>query len=209
MIGKILAVFSATLVLLSAAEPIKLFNGKDFEGWTFDNIDPKATPESVWSVSEGAILCKGRPPGLIRTAKDFSNYELIVEWRWAPDTKPENSGILIHASKPKEMFVWPKSIEVQLGHQNAGDFWVIGEKLTVAGTEAQGRRWTKKAASAEKPPGEWNTAKVRCEGDKVTVWINGTLMNEGTGLSVTKGAICLQAEGGEIHFRKVELTPVE
>jgi len=34
-------------------------------------------------------------------------------------------------------------------------------------------------------------------------------MNEGIGLSVTKGAICLQSEGAEVHFRKVELTSIE
>ena len=43
----------------------------------------------------------------------------------------------------------------------------------------------------------------------ITVWVNGVLMNEGTDLSATKGAICLQSEGGEIHFRKVELTPIK
>ncbi|MES2659396.1 MAG: DUF1080 domain-containing protein [Verrucomicrobiota bacterium] len=197
------------LAIVHAADPKPLFNGKDFKGWVFDNIDPKAPPESVWSVSDGVLVCKGRPPGLMRTEKEYSNYELTLEWRWAPGGKPGNSGVLIHASKPKEMFVWPKSIEVQLGHQNAGDFWTIGEKLTVAGTEPQGRRWVKKADSAEKPPGEWNTAKVRCEGDKITVWINGTLMNEGSGLSTTKGAISLQSEDKEVHFRKVELTAIE
>jgi hypothetical protein len=209
MFPKFLALLLGLPVFLQAAEPQRLFNGKDFEGWTFENIDPKVNPASIWSIDGGMIVCKGRPPGLIRTAKDFSNYELVVEWRWAPDTKPENSGILIHASKSKEIYVWPKSIEIQLGHTNAGDFWVIGETLKVAGIKPDGRRWVKKGDSAEKPPGEWNTAKVRCAGDKASVWINGTLMNEATGLSATKGAICLQAEGGEIHFRKVELTPVE
>jgi hypothetical protein len=34
-------------------------------------------------------------------------------------------------------------------------------------------------------------------------------MNESIGLTATKGAICLQSEGAEIHFRKVELTPLE
>ncbi len=209
MFGKIVMTCVMVSVTLRAAEPVALFNGKNLDGWVFDNIDPKAAPESVWSVSEGIVICKGRPPGVMRTAKDYSDYELTVEWRWAPGSKPENSGILIHASKPKEMYTWPKSIEVQLAHLNAGDFWTIGESLTVAGAKAEGRRWVKKTDSAEKPPGEWNVAKVRCVKDKVSVWINGTLMNEGTGLSVTKGAICLQAEGGEVHFRKVELTPVE
>ena len=198
-------IFSAHL---HAGEKQALFNGKDLEGWTFDVIDPEVKPESVWSVSEGVLICKGRPPGVIRTSKEFSNYELVLEWRWAPGAKPGNSGLLVHASKPREMFVWPKSVEVQLAHENAGDFWMIGETLTVADAQPQGRRWWKKGGSNENPPGEWNSARVRCEGGKLTVWVNGKLMNEGTGLSATQGAICLQSEGGEIHFRKVELTPL-
>ena len=145
----------------------------------------------------------------MRTEKDYSNYELTVEWRWAPGGKPGNSGVLIHASTPKQLFVWPKSIEVQLGAGNAGDFWTIGEKLTIAGTEPQGRRWVKKAESNEKPTGEWNTLRIRCQDTKVSVWVNGTLMNEATDLSTTKGAICLQCEDREVHFRKVQLTPFE
>lgn len=201
-----LLLFSA---ILQGAEKQSLFNGKDFEGWTFDMIDPAVKPETVWSVSEGILICKGRPPGVMRTVKDFSNYELTVEWRWAPGGKPGNSGVLIHASKPRELFVWPKSAEVQLGHGNAGDFWMVGETLTVANAQPQGRRWWKKGEGNEKPPGEWNTARIRCEGGKVTVWINDQLMNEGTGLSATKGAICLQSEDGEVHFRKVELAAIE
>ncbi len=206
--------FTAAFVLFSvihAAEPQALFNGKDLAGWTFDSVDPKIEAKSVWSVFDGILICKGRPPGLMRTEKEFSNYELTVEWRWTPGGKTGNSGVLIHASKPKELFIWPKSIEVQLGTGNAGDFWTNGEKLTVAGTEPleKGRRWVKKAASTEKPPGQWNTIRIRCKGAKVTAWVNGTLMNEATGLSATKGAICLQCEDKEVHFRKVELKPID
>ena len=205
--------FVAALWVLStfvhAGEPQPLFNGKDFEGWTFDVLDPEVKPEAIWSVADGVLVCKGRPPGVIRTVKEYSDYELVVEWRWAPGTKPGNSGVLIHASKPRELFVWPKSIEVQLAHENAGDFWTIGESLTVADSQPQGRRWWKKGDSHEKPPGEWNTARIRCEGKTVKVWVNDKLMNEGTGLSTDKGAICLQSELGEIQFRKVVLTPIK
>ena len=195
--------------VIHAAEPRPLFNGKDFTGWTFDVIDPEVKPEAVWSVSKGIIICKGRPPGVMRTADEFSNYELTLEWRWPAGGKPGNSGVLVHASKPREMFVWPKSVEVQLGHENAGDFWMIGETLTVAGTQPQGRRWWKKGESAEKPPGQWNLARIRCEAGSIRVFVNGTLVNEGTGLSATKGAICLQSEGNEIHFRKISLLPLK
>lgn len=194
--------------IATAAEPVALFNGRDLDGWTFDLIDPKVKPEEVWSVQDGILVCKGRPPGVIRTLKDFSDYELRIEWRWAPGGKPGNSGLLVHASKPREMHIWPKSLEVQLGSGNAGDFWMIGESVTVADSTPMGRRWLKRQESTEKPPGEWNTMRVRCKGDQITVWVNDVLMNEGTALSATKGAICLQSEGGEIHFRKVELTPI-
>jgi hypothetical protein len=209
MVRKILASFLILAASLTAAEPIKLFNGKDLEGWTFDLLDPEVKPESVWSVADGILVCKGRPPGVIRSAKEYSNYELTVEWRWPVNGKPGNSGVLIHSSKPKEMFAWPKSVEVQLAHENAGDFWMIGEKLTGTNGEPQGRRWWKKGAHNEKPPGEWNVARIRCEGTKVSVWINGQLMNEGTDLTTTQGAICLQSEGSEIHFRKIELLQIE
>jgi hypothetical protein len=209
MLWKSLAASISITLVAQAAEKQVLFNGKDFDGWTFDNIDPNAKPEAVWSVSDGMLICKGRPPGVMRTAKEFANYELTVEWRWAPGAKPGNSGVLIHASKPREMFIWPKSVEVQLAHGNAGDFWMIGEQVTVADSQPQGRRWWKKGEGDEKPPGEWNIARIRCDGEKVTVWVNGKLMNEGTGLTASKGAICLQSEGSEIHFRKVELTPIE
>ncbi|NQX03016.1 DUF1080 domain-containing protein [bacterium] len=209
MIQKLCASLLMISPVANAAEPQVLFNGRDFEGWTFDVLDPEVKPEAVWSVADGMLVCKGRPPGVIRTLKDYSNYELIVEWRWAPGGKPGNSGVLIHASKPREMFVWPKSVEVQLAHENAGDFWVIGETLSVANSQAQGRRWWKKGGSREKPPGEWNRARIRCEGRKVTTWINGSLMNEGIDLSATRGAICLQSEQGEVQFRKIELTPIE
>ena len=209
MVRKITAGILIFSTLAFAAEPQPLFNGKDFEGWTFDVLDPAVSHESVWSVSEGVLSCKGRPPGVMRTVNEYSNYELVVEWRWAPGAKPGNSGVLIHASTPREMFAWPKSVEVQLAHENAGDFWVIGETLTVADGQPQGRRWWKKGGSNEKPPGEWNTARIRCEGKTVRVWINGKLMNEGTALSVNQGAICLQSELGEVQFRKVELTPIK
>ena len=194
---------------LAAAEPQALFNGKDLTGWTFDIIEKEVKPEEIWSVSEGILICKGRPPGVIRTEKsDFSNYELTVEWRWPEGGKPGNSGLLVHCSTPRERFIWPKSLEVQLAHQNAGDFWMIGEKVTVPNATPQDRRWVKRQNSVEKPLGEWNTMRVRCEGNRIKVWVNDVLMNEGADITATKGAICLQSEGAEVHFRKVELRPL-
>ncbi len=193
---------------LCAGETKALFNGKDLTGWSFDVIDGKTKLEEVWSVKDGILICKGRPPAVIRTLEEYADYELIIEWQWAPGGKAPNSGVLVHASKPREMHVWPKSIEVQLRSGDAGDFWVIGETLQVEGSTPEGRRWINKSDSAEKPVGEWNTMKIRCEKNTLKVWVNDVLVNDAKALSATKGAICLQSENDEIHFRKVELTPI-
>ncbi len=208
MFGKILACIALVVTSVRAADPAPLFNGKDFTGWTFDNIDPKIPAADIWSVSNGVIVCKGRPPGILRTVKDYGDYELTLEWRWPAGMKSGNSGVLIHCGEPRQTFVWPQSIEIQLAQGDAGDFWTIGRKLTVAGTKPQGRRWPRSGKSPEKPAGQWNSLRVRCQGDSMSVWINGTLVNQATALSATRGAICLQGEGGEVRFRKILLTPL-
>lgn len=193
-----------------AGDPVSLFNGKDLSGWTFD-VNDNADPKSIWSVQDGLLICKGKPAGVIRTGKDYGDYELTVEWRWAPGTEGGNCGVLVHCSKPRELGIWPKSIEVQLASGNAGDFWVIGETIRVSDEHEprKGRRILNLTDDSEKPLGEWNTMRVRCEGGSITVWVNGDKVNEGVDCSVSRGAICLQSEGAEIHFRKVALKPLD
>lgn len=193
----------------AADEGRDLFNGENFDGWTFDVISSQVEPEEIWSVREGVIVCKGRPLSVMRTKEDFENYELTLEWRWAPGGKAGNSGLLVHAGTPRERSIWPKSIEVQLAHERAGDFWMIGETIRVDGREPLGRRIPHNGRAAEKPPGEWNVLRVRCEGSRVTVHVNGVLMSEGRDASTTRGAICLQSEGVEVHFRKLRVTPIQ
>ena len=50
---------------------------------------------------------------------------------------------------------------------------------------------------------------VECNGDKIKVWVNGDVVNDGFGATVQKGQVALQAEGSEVEFRKVELTPLK
>ena len=205
----IASVFLGIAGMARAGEPIELFDGKDLNGWTFDVSGENAKPEQVWSVHDGILVCKGKPAGVIRTEKGYGNYELVVEWRWPKGKHPGNSGCLIHCSTPRNLGPWPKCLEVQLMNGNAGDFWMLGEKIQVPGKKPVGQRWPNTTDGSEKPVGEWNTMKIRAAGDKVSVWVNGEKVNEGTGCTAQKGAICLQSEGAEIHFRKVQLTPLK
>src|SRR5262249_30897183 len=105
--------------------PVELFDGRDMAGWTFHLADPKLALADVWSVVDGTIVCAGNPVGYIRTTADYTSFELTLEWRFDPVKGPGNSGVLLRMVGEDK--VWPKSIEAQLLHQNAGDIWNIDE----------------------------------------------------------------------------------
>jgi hypothetical protein len=60
----------------------------------------------------------------------------------------------------------------------------------------------------EKPAGEWNRMECIADGDKISVFVNGTLVNQAMNVKPSKGRIQVQSEGAEIFFRKVELMPL-
>ncbi|MFK7788456.1 MAG: DUF1080 domain-containing protein [Phycisphaeraceae bacterium] len=189
-------------------KPIDLFNGKDLSNWTYDIGGKETKPEDVYRVEDGIIKNAGRPSGVMRTKQTYKDYEIEVQWRWP--NKGGNSGLLIHASKPRERNVWPKSLEVQLQSKEAGDFWVIGESVRVKDPEkrTKGRRTINYTDGSEKELGKWNTLIVQARGDTVKVFVNGVLVNEAWDCSASSGAICLQAEGTPIEYRKVQIRPL-
>ena len=198
---------------LAAEGEIALFNGKDFTGWTAVLAKPEAKLEDVWSIKDGVLSCKGDPRGYLRTTKDdFADYTLRLQWRFPKGTPGGNSGVLLHTSTPGALGIWPRSIEAQLNHRNAGDIWVIPESTTVqidnAAERVKGRRHLNLTDDSEKPIGEWNDYEIICHGDQITIKVNGVLVNHVTRCSITKGAICLQSEGAAVEFQNVRLTPL-
>jgi hypothetical protein len=192
---------------------IKLFNGKDFTGWTFYLADPNAKMEDVWSIDpkEGIIICKGHPLGYLRTEKDYTNYILRLEWRFNPITKQAgNSGVLLRIVGPDK--VWPKSIEAQLQSGSAGDIWLIDNARLDTPEERVDKgtpRHRLHTRENEKPIGEWNTYEIICDGGSITLKVNGETLNQGTNAEAVAGKIGLQSEGAEIHFRNIRLIPLK
>jgi hypothetical protein len=206
----------------SQAGPQRLFNGKDLTGWHMDvpELDKNPQGPRPFVVREGLLVSLGKPGGHLITDKEYQDYRLVVEYRFA--AKPGNCGVLVHASKPRALYkMFPQSLEVQMAHENAGDFWCIAEDIVVPDmekrrgpkenwgtTEDKLRRILNLTDGAEKPAGEWNTLVIECVDDKVKVWVNAELVNEGFNSTAKKGHIALQAEGSEVEFRKLELTPI-
>lgn len=216
LLAKLLGL-ALTAVLVAGAAEIPLFNGKDLSGWTHYLWDREAkkqdttTPMSaVWSVKDGVLTCQGKPAGYIRTEKEYENYRLRLEWRWPEGATGGNNGVLVHTTTPNALGVWPKSVEVQLAMGNAGDFWVIGTNLQVPdlANRRKDRRHLNLTDNSEKPAGQWNRMEIEAKGDQLKVWVNGDLVNHGTDLDATKGAISLQSEGALVHFRNIYLTPL-
>ncbi|HLN20034.1 MAG TPA: DUF1080 domain-containing protein [Bacteroidales bacterium] len=183
----------------------QLFNGKDLNNWVFSLKDPAVDPKTVFTVQNGVIHIKGDPFGYMRTAKEYSDYNLHVEWRYPVEAT--NSGVFIHAQKPDT--IWPKTIECQLAAGKAGDFICANGTSMNEQKDKSNRVVTKMNPSNEKPVGEWNSMDIKCSGNTVEVTVNGLLQNRGTGLNVSKGSICLQSEGKDIEFRNVFLTTIK
>lgn len=208
---------------VSVAQSISLFNGKDLEGWHVDVPEMDTNPDAInpFIVREGMLVSLGTPGGHLITDANHKNYRLEVEYRFAG--KPGNCGVLVHASTPRALYkMFPKSIEVQMMHENAGDFWCIVEDIEVPDmverrgpeemwgiTEGKNRRILNLTDGSEKEVGQWNTMVIECLDRDVKVWVNGDLVNYGFNCTVNEGQIAVQAEGSEVEFRKLELTPIE
>ena len=200
-----------------------LFNGNDLTGWHIDvpEMDTNALAKSPFAVRNGMLVSLSNPEGHIITDSIYQNYRLTVEYRFTG--KPGNCGVLVHASAPRALYgMFPKSLEVQLEHGNAGDFWCIAEDIEVPDMEkrrgpreewgsvdGKKRRILNLTDSAEKPLGQWNTMVIECLGNNIKVWENGELVNEGFNCTASKGQIALQAEGSEVEFRTLTLSPLK
>ncbi len=203
------------------AQTRSLFNGKDLTGWHADVPEMDTSKQRLpFIVRDGMLVSLGTPGGHLITDAIHKNYRLNLEYRFAG--KPGNCGVLVHASTPRALYsMFPKSIEVQMEHTNAGDFWCIVEDITTpdmearrgpkaewGGTEGKRRNIKNLTDNSEKPLGQWNRMTIECVKDTIKVWLNNDLVNYGYNSSVTEGNIALQAEGAEVEFRKVEFTPI-
>jgi hypothetical protein len=169
------------------------------EHWT---VEGKA-PADAWYLRNGAIGTSGQPYGFLRSKKKYKNFVLRAEWRFqegwqakpAGDDWP-NAGFFIHAQEIKDG--WPISLEVQGYFGEAGSlFGVRGGSITGA----------KRGPFVKDRPrfGAWDKYEVTSKDGRISIVLNGVLVNEGTNAFPLDGNICLQSEGWPVFYRKVEV----
>lgn len=184
-----------------------LFNGKDFSGWVRTN-----TPESTWSYQDGMIVCTGKPVGEIRTEKMYQNFILELEWRHM--VPKGNAGIFLFADDITAKGVpFHRGIEVQVlendygntqSHTTHGDIFPIhGAKMVPVNGRGGDRAFPTENRSNPSP--EWNHYRIVAKDGEVSLAVNGKVVTQGKKCSPSKGYICLESEGGVVHYRKVKI----
>jgi hypothetical protein len=167
------------------------------EHWTIE-----LTPPETWSVRDGMILCTGKPNGFLRSKKVYKDFILHADWRFrtkgwkgAPERWP-NAGFFINAGEIKDG--WPISLEVQ------GYFGEAGSLFGVRGGKVTGAK--RGPFVKDRPPfGEWDHYEITSLNGRVSVVLNGKLVNEGWDIFPAQGNVCLQSEGWEVYYRNVAI----
>jgi hypothetical protein len=154
---------------ITPTKPIILFNGKNLEGfytWIVNHQyqDPARVVAVVDRIDGApAIRVSGEEWGGFATAQEYSDYRLIVEFRWGSLTwgdrmsRSRDSGILVHCqgkdgNTGKDFNgPWMRSIEAQLIEGGVADF------ILVSGFEEDGTRISPSAKSTVRQDrdGEW------------------------------------------------------
>jgi hypothetical protein len=197
-------ILSAMLLLAAAGDWTTLLPPPDLKGWTRVPIPATSgvNPKIQWKVDtdQKTLICTGDGGHeWLRWDTEVADFELQVEWRFTPkegETK-YNSGIGVRLSKIGE--IW---YQAQTG---PGGAWLFGNNITPEGTL---RSFTLKPEMKEnrvKPTGEWNLYEIRAVGDRITLKVNGEVVNDLTGVGHRKGFIGFEAEGFEITFRNIKL----
>lgn len=193
-----------------------LFNGRDLDNWILTN-----TPAETWTIRDNMLVCSGKPYGEIRTREMYQNFIFEVEWRHL--VPAGNAGIFLWADDlPARGVPFHRGIEVQVlehaygnarSHTTHGDIFPIhGARMTPdngrGGSRAFPTEWR------GKPSPEWNHYRITCADGAVTLEVNGAQVTSGRDCTPRKGYLCLESEGGIVHYRNMRIrklpdTPID
>jgi hypothetical protein len=180
--------------------------------WVNVNTDP-----DTWHVQKDILVCSGRPIGVMRSEKQYENFILHIEWMHME--AGGNSGVFVWSSaRPPEGARLPDGVEVQMleldwVNLNMRDgvkppiAYVHGELFGVGGvtTNPDNTRGTRSKSVENRclGKGEWNTYDVVCVDGVIKLSVNGKFVNGISNSTQRKGYLCLESEGGQIHFRNI------
>ncbi len=176
------------LAFVAPTKKINIFNGKDLSGW-------KIYGTEKWYVDNGELVCESGPDkkyGYLATEKFYKNFDLSLEFKQEANG---NSGVFFRSTvEGTKVSGW--QVEVAPPNHDTGGIY-----------ESYGRNWLVQIPDEKEnilKPEQWNTLRIRVEGDHVQTYLNGTEMVDLHDEKIGKGdgSIALQIhDGGGIKVR--------
>lgn len=185
----LLSSFMLIGLLATAQTKEKFFNGKDLAGWRIHGTEK-------WYAENGELVCESGPDkqyGYLSTDKNYKNFILTLQFKQEANG---NSGVFFRSQIPEGVKISGWQAEVAPAGEHTGGIY-----------ESYGRGWLVQPKPEDEKylkPDDWNTYKIKVDGDEVTTWLNDHQMcyikDEKIGQG--EGFIALQIhEGGGIKVR--------
>ncbi len=190
---------------------VALFDGKSLSGWkglvenpikraqlpaaalALKQREATEKAEQHWSAKNGELAYDGKADSLC-TARDFADFELQVDWKIGPGG---DSGIYLRGSPQVQIWDNPLGSGGLYNNQKNPD---------------------KPLAVADKPVGEWNRFRILMVGERVTVYLNNTLVVRNVIMEnywdrklpiFPTGQIELQHHGNPIFFKNIYVREIK
>lgn len=187
------------LTLTIHADPVPLFDGKTFTGWEGDI-------GSVWRIENGALVAgslekKQEKNNFLATTKTYGDFELTLKWKLEGTEGFVNGGVQFRTVRiPNHHEVSGYQADLGKGYDGALYDESRRKKMLAQPTPEV-------LAKAQKPLGEWNDYRIRAEGKRIQIWLNGVQTADYTetepNIDAT-GIIAVQIHGGAtsiVHYK--------
>jgi hypothetical protein len=163
-----------------------VFNGVNMEGLTKENA-------GNFDVKDGILRYTGGGKGWLRTNKTYTNYALVMVWRFPNQTSESDAGIFVKAKPGDKGNPFPASPQLSMGP--GGDF---------------GSLLGKKSATELIKRGDWNTYQLTVRDGVATMAVNGQApwdMVESPMLS-GPGHVGIQVENFPLEIAQLWIMPL-
>ncbi len=192
-----LCVLISVFAFVAPTRTINLFNGKNLKGW-------KIYGTEKWYVKNGELICESGPDkkyGYLATEKFYKNFDLTLDFK---EEANGNSGVFFRSTiDGTKVSGW--QVEVAPPNHDTGGIY-----------ESYGRGWLVQIPDEKETilkPDEWNTLRIRVEGDHVQTYLNGTEMVDmhDEKIGQADGSIALQIHDGggiKVRWRNFKLQPL-
>jgi hypothetical protein len=177
------------------------------------------TSPETWHVEKDILVCSGHPIGVMRSEKQYENFILHIEWMHMEAGGNSGTFVWSNANPPEDTRL-PNGVEVQMLELDwinlnmkdgvkPPEAYVHGELFGVGGvvTIPDNPRGTRSKSVENRcmGKGQWNIYDVVCVDGTIKLSVNGKFVNGISKSTQKKGYICLESEGGEIHFRNIRI----